>query len=65
MLSTADLPLHFTLPPIAPERISAVRRSGLALTVECDHGRVDCPACVVAAAETLCSDLPVPVAPAR
>lgn len=55
MFSTRDLPATFRADAaVRVELLRAVRESGLRLDLNrCEHGRYDCPTCVVEAAKRL------------
>jgi hypothetical protein len=64
MFSTRDLPESFRADfTTDAATLRAVRRSGLRLDLlRCEHGRTDCPACLVEAARQLVTDAGQPVA---
>ena len=64
MFSTRDLPASFRADfTTDADTLRAVRRSGLHLDrVRCEHGRTDCPACLIEAARQLVADAGQPVA---
>jgi uncharacterized protein (UPF0212 family) len=54
MFTTADLPAAMRADDVDAALLRAVARSGLRLDqVRCEHGRYDCPTCVVEAARRL------------
>lgn len=64
MFTTADLPATFRADPAAdPATLRAVRTSGLRLDLQrCEHARLDCPTCLIAAARQLVESTAQPVA---
>lgn len=62
MFSTRDLPADMRADFTDAETLRAVRRSGLRLDLErCQHGRTNCPGCLVEAARQLVADAGRPV----
>lgn len=57
MFTTKDLPAAMRAADVDAELLRAVARSGLRLAqARCEHGRYDCPQCVVDAARRLVKD---------
>lgn len=57
MFSTADLPESFRADFTDADTLRAVRSSGLRLDLNrCQHGRTDCPGCLLVAARELVAD---------
>lgn len=63
MMTTRDLPESFRADFTDADTLRAVRRSGLRFDLErCQHGRTDCPGCLIEAARQLVADAGQPVA---
>jgi hypothetical protein len=61
LMTTADLPATFRADFTNPIALRAVRASKLRLDLErCEHGRTDCPSCVIEAARQLVADAEQP-----
>lgn len=61
LMTTEDLPANFRADFTDPATLRAVRASRLRLD-RCQHGRVDCPACVLSAARRLVEEAAQPTA---
>lgn len=63
LLTTADLPANFRADFTDAATLRAVRASRLRLDLErCQHGRTDCPSCLLDAARQLVEEAGQPTA---